>query len=247
MRLSRFTRRLLLTSILFLIYVTNKNIKLIKSLYHHPKQNTCTSSSSNSPRSIYTNLDYLTNHTLLVRIHDNDGEEFKFTRNNRRAILYANLTISKKDEYKINSETDSIIPNRIIFFSYGKFKNLHYLCSVESAARHNPTHKIFVFVDSVDEFLNVARNWLNKIDFLKRLNVLKLDYSEIFVNTPLERWYLDGSFKKSKWPLQNLGNAFRLAALYKIGGTYIDMVYFFNLGYHYSEFIDYKIQLSFGC
>lgn len=64
---------------------------------------------------------------------------------------------------------------------------------------------------------------MEKIDFKSRLNISQLDYNKYFKDTPLASWYTSNVFKKSHWVLQNLGNAFRLAALWKLGGIYMDM------------------------
>ncbi|KAI9344019.1 nucleotide-diphospho-sugar transferase [Obelidium mucronatum] len=43
------------------------------------------------------------------------------------------------------------------------------------------------------------------------------------IETPLFEWYKNRKWATSKWPEQNLGNAFRLGLLWKYGGVYMDL------------------------
>lgn len=66
-------------------------------------------------------------------------------------------------------------------------------------------------------------SWLADISFKSRLEIRDIDYENTFSDTPLEYWYSSGKFKETRWEKQNLGNALRLALLWKYGGTYMDM------------------------
>ncbi|KAI9337378.1 alpha 1,4-glycosyltransferase conserved region-domain-containing protein [Zopfochytrium polystomum] len=41
--------------------------------------------------------------------------------------------------------------------------------------------------------------------------------------TPLEPWFANKTYEQSSWVMQNLGNAFRMGLLSKVGGVYLDM------------------------
>ncbi len=60
-------------------------------------------------------------------------------------------------------------------------------------------------------------------NFLDRLHLSKIDYNETFRDTPLQEWYTSKEYERTWWVEQNLGNALRLAILWKVGGTYFDL------------------------
>ncbi|TPX70743.1 hypothetical protein CcCBS67573_g06448 [Chytriomyces confervae] len=123
----------------------------------------------------------------------------------------------------------SNIPKRINFLLFNDhFKNLRYLCSIESAARQNPNHDIFVYAKNAPDFLKESVNWFLHAEkrnpgLRNQLHILDLDWDDLFRGTPLESWWRRGTWMQSRWPDQNLGNAARLAILWKEGGVYLDM------------------------
>ncbi|TPX69484.1 hypothetical protein CcCBS67573_g06867 [Chytriomyces confervae] len=116
--------------------------------------------------------------------------------------------------------TSPKLPQQISFLHYNALlKNPRYLCSVESAARQNPNHQITVYAKNVSDFETV----LAKLLLRDQVSVLELDWRAMFNETPLAEWYDNGTYLESKWVDQNLGNAFRLAIMWKLGGFYLDM------------------------
>ncbi len=57
------------------------------------------------------------------------------------------------------------------------------------------------------------------------IEVKGIHFSEMFKDTPLEKWYSNGAkdapFRKTDYRLENLENALRLVTVYKYGGAYI--------------------------
>ncbi len=91
-------------------------------------------------------------------------------------------------------------------------------CAFESAALQNPSSLIRVFS------LNAKFN--NSYDIIAKypnLQLIKLNLTEIFEETPLLSWWKTGSVKKSPYLLAHLADAFRLAILWKYGGVYSDI------------------------
>ncbi|KAI8620846.1 nucleotide-diphospho-sugar transferase [Chytriomyces sp. MP71] len=112
------------------------------------------------------------------------------------------------------------IPKRISFVHYNaRFKNPRYLCALESATRQNPLHSIAVYAKNMSDFDAVLR----KVGLSLNVTVLDLRWRDMFASTPLQPWYGSGTYLQSKWVDQNLGNAFRLAVLWNVGGTYLDL------------------------
>lgn len=114
------------------------------------------------------------------------------------------------------------VPKHLLFFAYTPLTASHkYLCSIESAAIHNPDHVVKLFIPNPESV--EIKNWIQSVRLGDRVTVEGLNYTRYFSGTQLESWYTSGRFSRSTWPDQNLGNAFRLALLWHIGGTYMDM------------------------
>ena len=50
-----------------------------------------------------------------------------------------------------------------------------------------------------------------------------MDFANVFKGTPLQEWYLSGRHLNAKRPILDLCDAMRLAILYTMGGTYLDL------------------------
>ncbi|KAJ3015370.1 UNVERIFIED_CONTAM: hypothetical protein HDU68_012759 [Siphonaria sp. JEL0065] len=127
---------------------------------------------------------------------------------------------------KIKAETPPIssIPKQIFFLHYNEaLKQPRRLCSVESAARQNKDHVITIFVRNKDTFEEKIKDWRISARLEERLAVKELNWEEAMIDTPLYEWYTQKKWASSKWPDQNLGNAFRLGILWKYGGVYLDL------------------------
>ena len=129
----------------------------------------------------------------------------------------------------------SSIPKLIHFVHYNsRLSTPRYLCSIESAARHNPDYKIILHVKNANEMRQSLRRWLNATGLIPssthslshaptRFSIQELAWSEYFSHTPLDSWFRSGEYLNSSWVLQNLGNAYRMGVLWKHGGTYLDL------------------------
>ncbi|KAJ3175231.1 hypothetical protein HDU87_006313 [Geranomyces variabilis] len=118
------------------------------------------------------------------------------------------------------------IPKSIYFIHFNpNFTSYRYLCSIESAARMNPQHTITVLAKNVSDFERNLEPWRQAVGstISNRVRIRRIDYSGYFQGTPLEPWWRDGRWRQSHWVAQNLGNALRLAVIYKEGGVYMDM------------------------
>ncbi|KAJ3068021.1 hypothetical protein HDU99_003315, partial [Rhizoclosmatium hyalinum] len=74
-------------------------------------------------------------------------------------------------------------------------------------------------------FVKVIEKWKAALPthMQNRIRVVSLNWEQAMTNTPLEPWFKEERYKESKWIEQNLGNAYRLAVLYKSGGVYFDL------------------------
>jgi lactosylceramide 4-alpha-galactosyltransferase len=50
---------------------------------------------------------------------------------------------------------------------------------------------------------------------------------DLFKGLPIEQIYKEKVYEKSPWPYMALGDMIRLACVYKMGGMYVDLDYFF--------------------
>ncbi|KAI8589248.1 hypothetical protein BDZ88DRAFT_418840 [Geranomyces variabilis] len=118
------------------------------------------------------------------------------------------------------------IPKSIYFLHFNpNFTAYRYLCSIESAARMNPQHTITVLAKNVSDFARNLEPWRKAVGttISNRIRIRRIDYTGYFQGTPFEPWWRDGRWRQSHWVSQNLGNALRLAVIYKEGGVYMDM------------------------
>ncbi|KAJ3327810.1 Alpha-1,4-N-acetylglucosaminyltransferase [Blyttiomyces sp. JEL0837] len=129
------------------------------------------------------------------------------------------------------------IPKEINFIHYNdELETPRYLCSLESAARHNPDHQITLHAKNAESLRKNLTVWMEAAHLIdpipvpgggsgkskssqqvSRLNIIEM------TKTPLEGWYRNKTFEKSHWVLQNLGNAIRMGILWNRGGVYLDL------------------------
>ncbi|KAJ3056784.1 Lactosylceramide 4-alpha-galactosyltransferase [Rhizophlyctis rosea] len=126
----------------------------------------------------------------------------------------------------VMSQLSLSVPSVISYLHYNEHLSTHrYLCSIESAARHNPNHLIVIHAKNVTDFEEQLKVWRKGIvrSVEERVKVVELDYGKYFRETPLWEWYQQGKHLKSRWVEQNLGNGYRLALLWHKGGAYMDL------------------------
>ncbi|KAJ3344491.1 Lactosylceramide 4-alpha-galactosyltransferase [Entophlyctis luteolus] len=121
---------------------------------------------------------------------------------------------------------DIEIPPIFHFIHYGgKFKKAFYMCSVESAARQNPRHTVFVHTSNALDFETNIANWRVSVGraVSDRVKSIALDMDEVFSGTPIQGWWQRDEYTTGQFGQQQVGNALRLALLWKYGGVYADM------------------------
>lgn len=134
----------------------------------------------------------------------------------KKELEEAELELEKVEEDPLDEHV--AVPNHIFFIHFNDHINYRYMCAIESASIRNPESNIIVFAKNVKNF---KKEWPEYR--LYQVAVKPINYDIMFSGTPLEDWYVNKNYTKSHWVDQNLGNALRLAVLYKIGGTYLDM------------------------
>ncbi|KAH8376752.1 hypothetical protein KR093_001151, partial [Drosophila rubida] len=96
------------------------------------------------------------------------------------------------------------------------------MCSIESAALHNPNFQVFVLfanpqrIDPQDKFVRIIRSYGNV--HLRQLNVWRY-----VRNTPVEDWIIRDNKFISSFPTEHTSDLLRLLTLHRFGGIYMDM------------------------
>lgn len=115
-------------------------------------------------------------------------------------------------------------PNRklnIFFTETNKsrgFLTYKQLCSIESAALHNPNANVYLF--SLNAKIN--QQLLNKY---KNIKFVLTSENDVYKDTPLFKWW---TLQKKKlesglYKIHDLSDSFRIALVYKYGGFYSDL------------------------
>ncbi|KAI8617757.1 alpha 1,4-glycosyltransferase conserved region-domain-containing protein [Chytriomyces sp. MP71] len=124
------------------------------------------------------------------------------------------------------SQPDQYLPETIFFLHYTRnLTHPRYLCALESALRQNPRHELTLLAADPHSLASGMRAWMDALHSRDRtrLRLEVLDWAAAFRGTPLQAWYEGGAYSDSSWVDQNLGNAARMAVLWKRGGTYLDL------------------------
>ena len=102
--------------------------------------------------------------------------------------------------------------------------NARQACAIESAAKANPSHQIFVLFASPVGFRNATP--LPLVELILSYNNVHLNYLNITQyaeKTPLEEWIKKGDLFKSKYINAHTSDVLRYLTLWKYGGTYLDL------------------------
>lgn len=115
-------------------------------------------------------------------------------------ILLTKLMITGGKSFRIVKWSNSYQPainNRRIYFhetsSHIRNLNFRQTCAIESAAKHNPSRSIQLFLRKEKMDLTVIAtslepNWLTALQNYPNIEVLLIDETEYFEHTPLESW-----------------------------------------------------------
>ncbi|XP_066137627.1 lactosylceramide 4-alpha-galactosyltransferase-like [Euwallacea fornicatus] len=99
-------------------------------------------------------------------------------------------------------------------------------CAVESAARMNPEHEVYLLYASPGNlvFENTESDRLVKVLLeYSNMNIFHVDMERYFSKTPLEKLYHKGSLKLSKYAQSHTSDLLRYLTLWKYGGIYLDL------------------------
>jgi hypothetical protein len=100
----------------------------------------------------------------------------------------------------------------------------------------NPGHRVIIYAKDARDFQHkIAQVLLNstaargkggvgaQLASSLQVEVRSVDFDTVFKGTPLEEWYYGRYLKLAKRPILDLCDAMRLALLYTLGGTYLDL------------------------
>lgn len=103
-----------------------------------------------------------------------------------------------------------------------------FACSIETAAKSNPTREIFVIFPSPIGMPRHEQEWSSTIKALMEypnIYFRNVQLQRLCADTPLEGWIESFALFKSIARYEHASDIIRVLLLYKFGGTYIDMDY----------------------
>lgn len=177
---------------------------------------------------------------LQSATHQSHGLPLRFLEVEDAGSEVAVLTTKSCDASQYNDESSRVLTYSTfkskecrpdIFFLWtnlGKTLPPVYCCGITAAARNNPEKSIVVFMHDAESSWPDQSKCFGKE---KNVFVVELDLEQMFEDTELSDWYHDMDQwanpghrnPKTCFTEQNLGNAARLALLYKHGGLYLDL------------------------
>lgn len=86
-------------------------------------------------------------------------------------------------------------------------------CAVESAAKHNPSRSVQVFLSS--EQLNFSSPWISALENYSNVIVVLVNEEEYFSQSPFAEWFQKGEWKKSPFRTEHMSDYIRILTLYK--------------------------------
>ena len=125
--------------------------------------------------------------------------------------------------FKWSSSLQTVDNHRIFFHetSGRQSLNLRQNCAVESAAKENPSRSVQLFL--AIEKLNYSDTWLSVLRQYDNIQVILINETEYFAQSPLESWYREGVWRKSPFQKEHLADYIRMLSLFKGGGLYMDL------------------------
>jgi len=128
-----------------------------------------------------------------------------------------------QSNYRVNLEEKIGNSQDNIFFieSNDNLTEFHprLLCAFESAAIHNPNKTIFILINKDSRLENIPNFFGGR---LKNVILVRVDYAELVVNTPLAETWSKGAITTIGFYLNNISDALRVVVLWRFGGTYLD-------------------------
>ena len=158
--------------------------------------------------------------TLLTK--ENGITKYKIRKWPNYVII--NLT-NKLIEEKVGEESDWKIDDKRIFFHETSGRDqLSYRqwCAVESAALHNPSRLIQVFMNGKTiNFSDILS--ISVLSLYGNIIITLLDEKEYFKETSLNDWYTKGSWRNSSYKITHLAQYTRMVSMWRHGGLYMDL------------------------
>ncbi len=104
---------------------------------------------------------------------------------------------------------------RIFFHETSGRQNLSFRqsCAVESAAKHNPSRSVQIFM--LAHQLNYSDPWISALEHYRNVAVILVDEEEYFRSSPLEEWFNKGEWRKSRFKKEHMSDYIRILSLYK--------------------------------
>jgi hypothetical protein len=97
-------------------------------------------------------------------------------------------------------------------------------CVIESAAKMNPDHKLYLLYSCpITGRLEDSSEHVLPIFTYPSVRLWRLNVTALLSRTPLERWNFRAAMASSSWPKEHSSDVLRLVALWKYGGTYLDL------------------------
>jgi hypothetical protein len=97
-------------------------------------------------------------------------------------------------------------------------------CAVASAANTNPDTKVYLlYTCSIVGKLYDSPEYVKQMLSYPNIRIWKLVVADFIKGTPLENWDFMGKVQSSKWPVIHASDILRYTALWKYGGTYLDL------------------------
>lgn len=145
-----------------------------------------------------------------------------FTIINNFTSKYPNKDLSySRKPYKIGVASPNLESHNIYFLETSGATNLsvRQACAIESTARYHPESKIRVLMFTSRPFEDTH----NLTGIFDNVHVNVTTFEKIFEDTPLLQWYRNKEWNGSRFKINHLSDASRLAVIWKYGGMYLDL------------------------
>ena len=134
--------------------------------------------------------------------------------NSHQNVIHSHSRHTSEDTVNQDCAFDTQVIFTDLFGSSAKSPWL--LCAIESAMNKLGHDNVTVVTDNMEDF---GANWPGEL-----ANPAKVvSIPKCLEGTPLRQWLDSPELAASRFRQQNIANALRLAALYKSGGTYLDL------------------------
>jgi hypothetical protein len=97
-------------------------------------------------------------------------------------------------------------------------------CAVASAANTNPDTKVYLlYTCTIRGTLCDSPEYVKQMLSHPNVRIWKLVVADFIKGTPLENWEFMEKINSSSWPVVHASDILRITALWKYGGTYLDL------------------------